>query len=228
MKTDDGLVIRGKDSKDIWDFENAFYWFSEPTRLNKALAHYELYKKITNLPGDIFELGVYKAASLLRFATFRNVLENDFSRKIVGFDAFGKFPVSQLKVDADVRFVHSFEATGGHGLWRNEVQELIDRKGFKNVSLVEGDIFETLPEYLDSFPASKISLLHLDMDVKEPTEYALDILYERVVPGGLIIFDDYSTVTGATVATDHFVKKFGLKLYKLSNYCVPSFVMKPF
>ena len=70
----------------IWDYENGFYWFSSKTRLNKLLAHYELYKTIATTPGHIFELGVNKGSSLVRFCTFRDALENDYSRKIVGFD----------------------------------------------------------------------------------------------------------------------------------------------
>jgi hypothetical protein len=97
--------IRGLSDGNVWDYENGFYWFSSPTRLNKMLAHYELYKSIVGLPGDIFELGVYKAASLIRLATFRNLLENDFSRKIVGFDAFGKFPKDQLSQQHDLTFI---------------------------------------------------------------------------------------------------------------------------
>ena len=80
-----------------WDYENGFYWFSPKERLNKLLAHYELYKLITNLPGHIFELGVYKASSLIQFASFRDSLENNYSRKIVGFDIFGSFPTTGIK-----------------------------------------------------------------------------------------------------------------------------------
>ena len=81
-------TFRGLNKKDVWDYENGFYWFSPKSRLNKLLAHYELYKKIIEIPGHIFEFGVYKAVSLVRFATFRDAIENDLSRKIVGFDAF--------------------------------------------------------------------------------------------------------------------------------------------
>jgi hypothetical protein len=108
-------IIRGLDSEKIWDYENAFYWFSHPTRLNKLVAHYELYKTITGLPGEIVELGVYKATSLIRWATFRNLLENDFSRKIVGFDAFRKFPKEHLTLRSDIDFIDKFESSGGEG-----------------------------------------------------------------------------------------------------------------
>ena len=85
------MEIRGIKSKDIWNHENGFNWFSEYSRMAKQIAHWEIYKKIDGIPGDIFELGVYKGLSLIRWATFREITENAYSRKIVGFDAFGKF-----------------------------------------------------------------------------------------------------------------------------------------
>ena len=37
---------------------------------------------IHNIPGHIFEFGVYKATSLIRFATFRNSLEKTILQNI--------------------------------------------------------------------------------------------------------------------------------------------------
>ena len=181
------------------------------SRLNKLLAHYELYKSIRDIPGHIFEFGVYKAASLVRFATFRDSLENDFSRKIVGFDAFEAFPTNQLKVKDDLDFIEKFEVDGGHGL-SEKAKDILLSKDFKNFSLVKGNVFDTLPAYLENNPETRIALLHLDMDVKEPTDFVFDLLYERVVPGGLIVFDDYNAVAGETISVDEFVKKYHLKL----------------
>ena len=224
---DEEFKIRGLSSKNIWDYENAFYWFSHPTRMNKMLAHYDLYKSIISLPGDVFELGVYKAASLVRFATFRNLLENDNSRKIVGFDAFGKFPISKLTEKSDFNFIKNFEEIGGEGLSREEVEKIFKAKNFQNVYLNEGNVFDTLPQYLEMNPAARIALLHLDMDVKEPTTFALDLLYDRVVPNGLIVLDDYSAVAGETEAVDMFVAKHRLKIEKTTHYNVPAFIRKP-
>ena len=219
--------IRGLEKKDVWDYENGYYWFSPKSRLNKMLAHYELYKTVVDLPGHIVELGVYKAASLVRFATFRDALENDFSRKIIGFDAFGAFPTQQLEVAADLDFIARFEEAGGHGLSKDEVEGVLSSKGFDNIELVKGNVFETLPAYLETHPETRIALLHLDMDVKEPTDFALDTLYHRVVPGGLIVLDDYNAVAGETLSVDEFVKKHRLKIEKLPFYNVPAFVRKP-
>jgi len=221
------MEIRGLQKEKSWDYENGFYWFSPKSRLNKMLAHYELYKSIVNLPGHIFELGVYKGASLMRLATFRDALENDYSRKIVGFDAFGRFPTDGLKVDDDLTFIEKFEGAGGHGLSKDEVSALLEVKGFENIELVEGNVFDTLPHYLERHPETRLAFLHLDMDVKEPTDLALDLLYDRVVPGGLIVLDDYNAVAGETLSVDAFIRERGLRIEKLPFYNVPSFIRKP-
>ena len=220
------VSIRGLEKSSAWDYENGFYWFSCPSRLNKLLAHYELYKSISNLPGDVFELGVYKAASLVRLATFRASMENDFSRKIVCFDAFGKFPTQGVSLDEDLEFIENFEAAGGEGLNVDEVESVMRGKGFANIHLRKGNVMDSLPVYLDENPHTRIAFLHLDMDVKEPTAYALDQLFSRMVPGGLIVLDDYNSVQGATDAVDEFIGKHDLALQKLPFYNVPAFIRK--
>ena len=220
------MNIQNLSHHNAWDYENGFYWFSHPTRLNKLLAHYELYKQIVDLPGHIFELGVYKGASLIRFATFRNALENDFSRKIVGFDAFGKFPKEGLALAEDLNFIDEFEEEAGDGLGHQTITDILAKKQFSNIVLEKGNVFETLPLHLAKFPETRIALLHLDMDVKEPTEFALDQLFHRVVPNGLIVFDDYNAAPGASDVFDVFVRKHKLKIEKLPFYHVPAFVRK--
>ena len=228
MKKDESEgSIKGLNRKDIWDYENGFYWFSEKSRLNKMLAQYELYKSIVGIPGHIFELGVLKGASLIRFATFRDALENDLSRKVVGFDAFGEFPTDKLKMKDDINFIEEFKYDGGNGLNKEELTEILTSKGFENFNLIKGNVFDTIPKYLKDNPETRIALLNLDMDVKEPTDFALELLYDRVVPGGIIIFDDYNAVAGETISLDEFTKQHHLKLEKLPFYNVPTFIRKP-
>lgn len=184
-------------------------------------------KTITTIPGHVFEFGVYKGASLIRFCTFRDSLENDYSRKIVGFDAFGEFPTKCLEGEDDLAFIDKFEGAGGHGLNESQVKDILSKKGFENFELIKGNIFDTLPSYLANNPETRIALLHLDMDVKEPTDFALDLLYEKIVPGGIVVFDDYNSVVGETNSVDEFVGKHRLKLEKLPFYNVPAYIRRP-
>lgn len=208
---------------DVWDAENVFYLKSDPSRLAKMLAHYELYHEILHLPGAIVECGVYKGASLVRFASFRALLENDQSRKIIGLDAFGAFPSGGVRSTADRKFIKQFEASGGGGISKQDLEKVLAAKSFTNIELIKGDIFETIPGLLDGAPHLRIALLHLDLDVYEPTRFAIEKLLPRVCKGGLVVFDDYNSVEGATRAADELCKEHGLTLQKAPFYNVPAY-----
>lgn len=208
-----------------WDYENGFYLTCETNRIGKLLSHLELYQQITHLPGDVFEFGVFKGASIVRFLSFRNLLETEFSRKIVGFDMFGKFP-DELKLEEDKKFVEKFESDAGFGISKSELEQHLKNKGFQNFSLEEGDIFNTLPAYLEKNPAFKLSLLHIDVDVYEPSKFILEQLWDKVVKGGLVVFDDYGTVKGETKAVDEFFADKDVQILKPSYNYIPSYIIK--
>lgn len=214
------------DQSKMWDYEIGFYNTSSVSRIGKLLAHYELYKRIVHLPGSIVEGGVYKGSSLIRFATFRELLENTHSRKIIGFDAFGKFPTERLELKEDKKFIESFENAGGDGYSVEQIKKLLELKKIENVELVKGDVVKTIPEYLKKDSALRIALLHIDVDVYEPSVAMLDHLFDRVVKGGLIVLDDYAKVIGETQAIDEFIKDKDLKLEKLPFFNIPAFVVK--
>jgi|TARA_B110000037_G_scaffold217577_1_gene278944 hypothetical protein len=209
----------------LWESENIFYHKSNISRIGKLLYQYEIYKKITDLPGDILEFGVFKGASLIRFLTYRSILENNFSRKIIGFDTFSKFPMQKDK--SDIKMIKEFTLDAGNPISKDELNSILTKKRFENFELIEGKVEDTLKKFIEKNRNTKISLLHLDMDVYKPTKYVLDILEKRIVKNGIILIDDYGTVEGATKALDEFLKKRNdLKIKKLSFYKVPSFIIK--
>jgi O-methyltransferase len=55
-----------------------------------------------------------------------------------------------------------------------------------------------------------IALLRLDGDWYESTMACLDALYDRVVPGGLVIIDDYYTWDGCARAVHDFLSRRGV------------------
>ena len=223
----ESFEIRGFDMKYVWDYENAFMWFSDPSRLLKLTAHYELFKQSLGLPGDIIEFGTYKANSLIRFATFRHLFEADDSRKIFAFDAFGDFPTASGMSKEDLAFVDSFESAGGPGLSTLQIEQILSLKGFKNIQLIQGDVATTLPTFLNDNPNQRFSLIHLDCDTYEPTKVVLENLWNRVVRGGVMIFDDYGITEGETRAVDYFLnQRKELQLHKLGHYQSPAYLVK--
>ena len=213
-------------SDKCFDYENGFLLTSDPIRIQKWVTHYNLYRRIIDLPGDIVECGVYKGGSFIRFLTYRDMLENSMSRKIIGFDVFGEFPVSDKFSKNDLKFIDKFSKAGGTGIEKNQLEKSLKYKKFINFELIKGDVKLTINEYLSDHPALKISLLHLDMDVYEPTNYSINKLWERVVPGGLILIDDYATVEGATRAVDEFLSLHKIKIYKPTTAHIPAYIIK--
>ena len=164
----------------------------------------------------------------MRWATFREITENSCTRKIIGFDAFGEFPISPNSSSEDHAFVKEFSAAGGDGLNINEIETIIKNKRFENVEFIKGDVLHTLPQFLQENPHIRISMLHLDMDIYEPTLYVLKKLWDRIVPGGLVVLDDYADVEGATKAVDEFIETMSNKTQIRSNtyYKKPCYIVK--
>ena len=58
-----------------------------------------------------------------------------------------------------------------------------------------------------------IAVLRLDGDFYESTRFCLETLYDRVVPGGYVIIDDYGTFEGCRAAVHEFLDSRGLALH---------------
>ena len=87
-------------------------------------------------------------------------------------------------------------------------------------------MLKTLPNYLKKNKKLKIALLHLDLDVYEPTRFALNNLYKYIAKNGIILLDDYSHIQGATLAVDEFIKIKKLKILRVSKNGRPYFIQK--
>ena len=59
----------------------------------------------------------------------------------------------------------------------------------------------------------KIAVLRLDTDWYESSKYELEQMYNNVVCGGVIIFDDYYHWEGQRKATDDFFKKINMNYH---------------
>lgn len=74
-------MIKLPDFSKAYEYENEFYLSCDKQRIGKLIAHYELFKMSQNIEGEIIECGVFKGASLVRFAMFRKLFQSKFERK---------------------------------------------------------------------------------------------------------------------------------------------------
>jgi hypothetical protein len=210
--------------KNNWINENNFIWNSDVSRLKKFIHQYEIFKITKNLSGSVVECGVFKGNSLIRLLTYNSIFDDKIShkKKFFGFDTFSKFPES--KIDTDQKFIKNWSLVAGQSMKKSQLKKILDKKKFKNVKLIEGNLTETL-RYSIKF-IKKISFLHLDLDTYEPTYHALNVLYNKVQKGGVILIDDYGSVEGATFATDKFIKENNLKIKKIHLNFKPVYIIK--
>jgi hypothetical protein len=68
------------------------------------------------------------------------------------------------------------------------------------VRFVKGKVEDTIPGTLPG----AIALLRLDTDWYESTRHELEHLWELLLPGGVLIVDDYGHWAGARDAVDEF------------------------
>jgi O-methyltransferase len=144
--------------------------------------------------GDTADVGVRYGSS----SFFMLKAMNDPSRKHHIFDSFEGLsePSSEDKA-AKTRLK-----------WKKgdlAVDETVTRKNlfmFANCEFYKGWVPDRFPEVADK----KFALVHLDLDLYQPTLDSLKFFYERVNPGGVIICDDYGlgSCPGSKQAMDEF------------------------
>lgn len=219
-------MIKLPDFSKAFEYENNFYLSCDNSRLGKFIAHYELFKMTAGKPGAIVECGVFRGNSLIRFAGFSKLWGAAANKKIIGFDSFGGFP--ETKFEADKKQRRKFIAdAGSQSISTAQLKGVLRHKGIeKNVELVVGDITKTVPEYVKKNPLLKICLLNLDVDIYEPTVVILRYLYPLIVPGGVLILDDYGVFPGETKAVDDYFRGKKIKIRKFPFAPTPRFLVR--
>jgi hypothetical protein len=90
------------------------------------------------------------------------------------------------------------------------IQEITNKINLpkEKIHIVKGWFQETLPIHKEAVGA--IALLRMDGDLYESYKQPLEILYDQVVPGGFIVFDDWM-LKGCRIAVLEFLEKLPVK-----------------
>jgi len=150
------------------------------------------------LDGDLIECACYKGTT---------------ARIVCDYLDFGKSEKQYYLYDL---FEHSVEmdhhGLPDHGvdLYEKVKQRFAD---LKNVHVIQGSV----PEIMHQFAPEKISLLHLDLNGAAAEVGALEFLFDRIVPGGVIVLDDYGWLgySAQKKAEDPFFAARGYRVLEL-------------
>lgn len=186
------------------------------TSVERLLAMANACKRIDaeNIPGDIVECGVWRGGNIILarklspervcwlYDTFEGMTEpGQFDTKLGGETAMSRYRKWEHK---GVKWAAvSVEEV---------IQNLADTWTYDDEYLrfVKGPVEETLLDAANL--PNRIALLRLDTDWYESTKIELEVLYPRLVIGGILIVDDYGHWMGARKAVDEYFGSTGARL----------------
>jgi len=161
----------------------------------------------TTIDGLYAEFGVFRGESINHMASVlqaRNLT-------IYGFDSF-----EGLKEDWRGTWYRA-----GHFSLQGQLPKVLP-----NVTLIKGWFDATVPPFLAAHPNQPFAFLHLDADTFESTTQLLALLKDRIVPGTVIIFDEYIGFTnwqrGEFLAWRNFVEANNLQYRYLAFSNTPT------
>lgn len=154
-------------------------------------------------PTSIVECGVYNGTSALLLADL-------FPKaKVHLFDTFESFDSRDLQVESDMGFEtyeKMFECSSD--------QEAKLKKLRTNFSINKGYFPDTIPS---NFENESFSLVHLDMDLFQPTLTAIEYFYPKLTTNGRIIVHDGIAWQGIEKAVRSCQEKFGYKIFNVGD-----------
>jgi hypothetical protein len=176
----------------IYDAFNTLM-FSEDTRVfNKMIKKIEIYNEVRHLVGDIVEFGVFKGAGLALFLKLTKLHEPHSLTTVIGFDYFKPANTLNELVGANKELMENvLKRVTEDELSVAKVRERLELVQNPNFLLLEGEAVATSKQYYEISPGARIKLLYMDLDVGEPTYHILKNLWSRVVPNGIVVFDEY-------------------------------------
>lgn len=187
-----------------------------PERI-QALLEAMKYVVRAGVPGDIVECGVWMGGSMMVAARTLRRLGESF-RNLLLFDTFEGMTDATAQ-DRDFRGQDATRMMGrarrtSNDIWAiaplDAVKRNMDSTGYPSARIhyKVGRVEQTLPREAPD----QIALLRLDTDWYESTRHEMQHLFPRLVPGGVLIIDDYGHWQGAKRAVDEYIEAHGVKI----------------
>jgi O-methyltransferase len=146
-----------------------------------------------SIPGEIWEAGVYRGgvARLIRALMIDHGAANRARLRL--FDSFAGLPAGRAGIDRHRRGDFADTSLAEVRAFVGDDEFIDYRAGW-------------IPDTFSGLDRSSIRLAHLDVDLYDSTASCLAQVYPRLVPGGIIVLDDYgfASCPGVRKAVDEF------------------------
>jgi hypothetical protein len=206
-----------------YDSFNQFI-FSPDTKLFGKLASKLFYTELTkDVPGNIVELGVFKGSGVMAWLKCLKLISINH-KECYGFDIFDQDALVKNIGTKDAELMGTLFTGRNHNSvgYETILSEMAIKSGFNNLRLIVGNVFDTMPMFLDKNPGFRASIINFDLDTSEPTTFCLNLLWDRLVVGGIMIFDEYAINEWTeSDAVDKFINEKKLRLIA-TPYLAPS------
>ena len=196
------LAIKGTS---LNKYENIFSQFQNYSMIPKAtyLNNLELAEKFSKITGAVVECGTWRGGMIAGIAKLFSDRRNYFL-----FDSFEGLPAaSEIDGIQALNWQSDKTSPAYYNNCKAEqtfAENAIQQSGVINYVVTKGWFSETLPLFDKK---EEIAILRLDGDWYESTMDCLNNLYDNVVPGGIIIIDDYYAWDGCTRAVHDFLSE---------------------
>lgn len=164
--------------------------------IGNVIYWWKFFEAISDIPGDIVECGVGRARSLLIISALNSFLDEKEGgkRKVYAYDSFEGFPEPTPDDHSDRNSQKGDWATSPSGKYDYSIdftKLVLSEAGLEyddaSLNITKGFFSESLVDH----PDRPIALLHVDGDLYESYIDTLENLYDKVVSGGVIVFDDF-------------------------------------
>lgn len=176
-----------------------------------------------SLVGDFVECGVWKGGNII---LLKKLIEKfNLKKNIYGFDTFEGmveptfYDVNYNNKSAKKMFDEHKKKDIGFAMCSLDDVKRNIKKNTKtdNIFLIKGKVENTLKNK-KKLPKN-ISILRLDTDFYQSTKIELEILFPRLVKGGVLIVDDYGFWKGAKKAVDEYFCDYRQFMHYVDHSC---------
>jgi len=202
---------------DAWILNQVADYTMTSQARQRAMIDAVRYVSARGLQGSIVECGVWRGGSSM-LAALVLAQAGDLDRDLYLFDTFtGMTPPTDddIAVDGVSAKEHLINDVEKKIVWciagLEDVKRNMASTGYPSdrIHYVQGPVEQTVGE---AVPPGPIALLRLDTDWYASTRHEMEHLFPRLLPGGVLIIDDYGHWQGARKAVDEYFHHHGLHL----------------